>query len=254
MVANTDARPRPRRSQCGIKKSTVLKKKPPDEEKCPKPNMLCPGFQAAVAAARFTRAKLYSTMPTHEELNSAEALQLLGVINNLLESISGLFQRTWKKMLRKAFPELEGMDLPNMLQNLVVRCWMLRRILFSQNGLHDFVEFCAGQGNLSMECVHLRLFGAAMDVDYSPDHNMMTATGLRVMIDCISKSKVAALNWWGTKCSSHVPACAVHHKRKAENGYWGDESLEWVRDGNLQQVPHYMKDDKLALAASPAGK
>ena len=120
-----------------------------------------------------------------------------------------------------------------MLQILAVRCWTLRGFKRSK---HDFVEFCAGQGNLSSECMRLGMFGATLDIDYTPDHNMMTATGLRVMIDCISKSKVGALNWWGTKCSSHVRACYYHHQRNEDNGFWGNQSLDWVRDGNLQQV------------------
>jgi len=217
-----------------------IRKKCKQEEKEPHekfPNMKMPAFQAAVAAARFTQAKLYSSMPTPEDLAKEDALQILGVINCLLESIPSFFQRTWMKMLHKAFPELQGVvELPWVLQQLVVRCWMLRRA--KRSYLHDFVEFCAGQGNLSRECMHLGLFGATLDVDYTPDHNMMTPIGLRVMIDCISKSKVAALNWWGTKCSSHVQICYRHHQRKEENGFWGDESFWWVRDGNIQQVPH----------------
>ena len=201
------------------------------------PNLKKPVFQTAVAAARFTRAKLYSTMPTREELEKEDALQILGVINTLLESVPIYFQTTWMEMLHKAFPELQSVvRLPLVLQMLVVRCWMLRRA--KRSYLHDFVEFCAGQGNLSMECMNLRMFGATFDIDYTPDHNMMTATGLRVMIDCISKSKVGALNWWGTKCSSHVSACYYHHQRGPENGFWGNQRLPWVRDGNLQQVPH----------------
>ena len=199
------------------------------------PNMKMPAFQAAVGAARFTRAKLYSSMPTHEDLNTREALQMLTVINSLLQRISNFFQRSWAKMLQKAFPELRGVALGQMLQMLVVRCWMLRSV--RRSTLHDFVEFCAGQGNLSSECLRLGMFGASLDVEYTPDHNMMTATGLRIMIDCISKSRVSALNWWGTKCSSHVRACYHHHQRSEDNGFWGDESFDWVRDGNLQQVP-----------------
>ena len=140
-------------------------------------------------------------------------------------------------MLHQAFPELRAVtELPVLLQSLVVRCWMLRRA--KRSYLNDFVEFCAGQGNLSRECMCLQLFGAALDIDYTPDHNMMTKTGLRIMIDCISRSKVAALNWWGTKCSSHVAACLYHHQRGEENGSWGNEELDWVRAGNIQQVPH----------------
>ena len=126
------------------------------------------------------------------------------------------------------------MVLAQMLQALVVRCWMLRRWKWSN--LHDFVEFCAGQGNLSTECMHLGMFGATLDIEYTPEHNMMTATGLRIMVDCISKSKISALNWWGTKCSSHVPSCYSSHNRNESNGFRGDGSLWWVRDGNLQQV------------------
>lgn len=199
------------------------------------PNMKMPAFQAAVAVAKFNGSKLYSTMPTHEELNTPKALHMLGVINGLLDGIEPFFQRTWTKMLQRAFPELRGHELAQMLQIIVVRCWTLR--IFKCSNLHDFVEFCAGQGNLSRECLLLGMFGATLDIDYTPDHNMMTAKGLRIMIDCISRSKILALNWWGTKCSSHVPACYFHHQRKEANGFWGDQSLDWVRNGNLQQVP-----------------
>ena len=174
-------------------------------------------------------------MPAHEIYSNC-ALDMYGMIHKFCERVPRIHQRSWKKMLCKTYPELAGETLPRMMHKLVVRCWVLRRTL-TQAERHDFVEFCAGQGNLSSECIRLGMAGATLDIDYTPDHNMMTARGLRIMIDCISRSKISALHWWGTRCSSHVPACYFHHQRNEANGFWGDESLDWVRNGNLQQVP-----------------
>ena len=116
-----------------------------------------------------------------------------------------------------------------------VRCWTLRTSL-DPIALHDFIEFCAGQGNLTAECLKLRLYGLALDVIYNEDHDMMTRVGLRVMIDSISETKLAALTWWGTRCSSFVGMSRYYHQRCLANGFWGNENYEFVRDGNMMQV------------------
>lgn len=117
-----------------------------------------------------------------------------------------------------------------------MRCWALRAIL-DPSALHDFIEFCAGQGNLTAECLKLRLFGMALDIIYNEDHNMMTRVGLRLMIDIISESKPGAMNWWGTRCSSFVGMSRRHHQRCQVNGFWGNyKKYGFVRDGNMMQV------------------
>jgi len=103
--------------------------------------------------------------------------------------------------------------------------------------LHGFIEFCAGQGNMTAECLKLRLFGLCLDIIYNEDHNMLTQVGLRVMIDCISETMPGAMNWWGTRCSSFVGMSRKHHRRTVANGFWGHESFAFVRAGNMMQVP-----------------
>ena len=117
-----------------------------------------------------------------------------------------------------------------------MRCWTLRAIL-DPIALHDFIEFCAGQGNLTAECLKLRMYGLALDIMYNEDHDMMTRVGLRVMIGSISETKPGALTWWGTRCSSFVSMCRHHHERCTANGFWGNDEYKFVRDGNMMQVP-----------------
>ena len=127
----------------------------------------------------------------------------------------------------------DGLD--RMLSKLVLRCWRLRTSA-QPYALHDFIEFCTGQGNLTLACLMSRMHGVALDRQYHPDHNTITRIGLRIWIDCISQTKPGAMTWWGTQCSSFVVMCKVHHKRSADNGFWGDCKHRFVREGNIMQL------------------
>ena len=74
---------------------------------------------------------------------------LLRAIVEVLQGVPRRHRRTWKNMLVRAFPELENNELDQILAKLVVRCWRLRASA-KPYALHDFIEFCAGQGNLTM--------------------------------------------------------------------------------------------------------
>ena len=200
------------------------------------PNMRMGAFEAAAHAARLKLTKQYTTMPLEEPLQAPEAILLLEAIAELLKGVPSRHRRTWQKMLSRAFPELGGIRLDKALQKLVVRCWVLRASL-DPIALHDFVEFCAGQGNLKAESLKLQLYGVALDIRYSKDYNMITRVGLRIMIDCISEAKPGALNWWGTQCSSFVAMSKNHRRRSDENGFRGNEKYAFVRNGNMMQVP-----------------
>ncbi len=82
-----------------------------------------------------------------------------------------------------------------------------------------------------------KMKGLALDLRYHPDHNMTTRVGLRLWIDCASASKPGAMEWFGTRCSSFVGLSRRHHKRSVSNGYWGDQGLKFVREGNIMIVP-----------------
>jgi len=202
------------------------------------PNMSNLAFNAAANAARLNLSGRFISFPSDDELKTMpEAAGLRNVVAQCLKGVPRRFRRSWRKMLSRAFPELENCDLDQMLIKLVVRCWRLRATA-KPYALHDFVEFCAGEGNLTMACLMHLMHGVALDIAYQPDdHNMLTRVGLRVWIDTISETNVAAMVWWGTRCSSFVGMSRRYHNRRVDNGYWGDCRYDFVRVGNMMQVP-----------------
>ena len=197
------------------------------------PNVNMVAFEAAAGTA-LKLTKQYTTMPSDDELKFPDATVVLEATAEFLKGIPGSHLRSWQRKLNSAFPELGAAKLDQALQKLVVRCWSLRASI-DPSALHDFVEFCAGQGNLTAECLKLRMYGLALDILYKEDHNMITRAGLQVMLDSISESKPGALNWWGTRCSSFVGMSRYHHSRSEENGFWGSSNYAFVRVGNMSQ-------------------
>jgi len=200
------------------------------------PNMNMLPFKAAANIAKFSLTPRLTSFPLDAELNGmTDADSISEVIVEFLRSINQLHKQTWQKMLIDAYPELANNTLERLLVKLVVRCWKLRSNINHSN-LHDFIEFCAGQGNLTTECLKALMHGVAVDIQYHPDHNMLTCIGLRVWIDCISEAKPGALVWHATRCSSFVNMSRRHHMRSAKNGFWGNCQYAFVREGNMMQV------------------
>ena len=167
-------------------------------------NMHILAFQSA-ASQTLKLSTRYVHFPDAENLTEGPASnQLLNAIVVFLHDIPRRHRRTWTKMLRRAYPELNNNNtLDQLIHKLVLRCWRLRNTS-NPSILNDAIEFCAGEGNLTMQCLEHGLVASALDLKYHPDHNMITRVGLRLMIDCISETKPGALNWWGTRCSSFV--------------------------------------------------
>ena len=200
------------------------------------------GHPAFCAAATGIASKLrltdrFVTMPSEKDLQEPDAIAMHGFINKALQFVPRQHQKTWQKMLVASFPEIKrSCPLDHILLILVVRCWQLRDTA-GPSALHEFVEFCAGFGNLTLACLQAMLHCVALDVEYHPDQNMLTRIGLRVWIDVISETKPLASCWWGTRCSSFVGLSRRHHQRSVENGFWGNDLMDFVREGNMMQVP-----------------
>ena len=206
-------------------------------------NMALPCFYAATCW-RLKLKKRYVTFPSDEDLQSHEVNLLRPALQDFLASVPRCHRKHWQKLLRKAYPELKQDTLQSIMLKLVVRSWRLKasgRLI----ALHDFIEFCAGQGNLSAECGLAMMKGLAMDVAYHSDHNMLTRLGLRCWIDAVSEAKEGAMIWFGTRCSSFVGMCRNQHHRVAANGFWGDEHYSFVRDGNMMMVTTKIESWKL---------
>jgi len=199
-------------------------------------NMQNPVFRASAMAAKLNLTPRFTTMPSKTQLIEADAVCLHTYIEEALQLVPDEHRRTWQKMLLRAFPEIPDGPLVLIFLTLVVRCWQLRRTA-KPNALHHFVEFCSGQGNLTLACLQEMLHCVATDVEYHPDQNMVTRIGLRIWVDVISETVPGAGCWWGTRCSSFVGVCRRHHKRSEANNFWGDTNLNFVNKGNMMQVP-----------------
>ena len=219
----------------GARRKTKRKRKSTDPPPCP--NMQLPCFKAATSVRLRLTRRFTTFMPDDELQQSEEAAQLGEQIGKFLGNVPRRHRRHWQKFLRLAYPELKANSLQDAMVKLVIRCWHLRSSA-RPFALHDFIEFCAGQGNLSVQCLKSFLHGLALDKIYHSDHDMMTRVGLRCWIDAAGETRPGAMVWFGTRCSSFVGMCRYHHNRVEANGYWGNEKHQFVRDGNMQMVTY----------------
>lgn len=195
-----------------------------------------PAF-AAAASSSLRLASPFVDFPSDSALLSWYP-QVRTDVSDFLLSEAGFAKRHWPKLIKRAYPELRNDSLEDMLVKLVVRAYLIRHNLLITRPvrLHDFIEYCAGKGNLTLQCLKARLYGLCFDKDYSSDHNMMTGVGLRCMLDAMAECQLHAGVWFGTKCSPFVGLCRNNHKRAASNGFWGLRKKPFVRAGNLQMV------------------
>jgi len=114
-------------------------------------NLAVPAFAAATSTRRRLRPP-FIELPTPDEL--AVFPEVRKVIIDFLSAEAGLAKLHWPKLIGRAFPELKDDTLENKLVKLVVRSYIIRVNLLATNphAMHDCIEFCAGQGNLTLEC------------------------------------------------------------------------------------------------------
>ena len=110
-------------------------------------------------------------------------------------------------------------------------CHDQRRV--RQSAKYHFVEFFAGNGNLSRELLRDGWEGVAVDIKYSADHNLLSVRGLRLAINAVLETHSGGLLSFGTPCSSFVKICRYSAKSSMENGWMGDESQSLAcQEGN----------------------
>jgi hypothetical protein len=139
----------------------------------------------------------------------------------------------WGVMLQGAFPELcvrKYNSLDRMLLALILRCKQYR--CHDATQLHDFIEYGCGGGALTLECLREGLCGVGLDKLAGLAQNALHPLGLRLWVNELSVTRDKAVTWFGTQCSSFVPLCLSTSKRSCANGYLGDETRLFVREGN----------------------
>ena len=158
-------------------------------------------------------------------------------------------QQMWPGLLRLCFPELNCSTLEDMLVNIVGKGLFLREQHFkfsngwlssSESGFEgfhpfDFIEFFAGSANLSKELLR-KFHGCAFDILFEEGHDALSSGGLKVFILALCLTTEQALVWIATQCSSFVSLCVSVSKRKAQNCWMGDQSREFVLNGNCQMI------------------
>ena len=124
------------------------------------PNMNNVAFQAAASAAKLMLTTRFLVFPSDKYLKAPDVNNILQLITQVLLDVPSWHQKSWRKMLIGAFPELDSDNnsLSQIIAKLVLRCHYLRATA-KPYALHDFVEFCAGQGNLTMACLMEMMHG-----------------------------------------------------------------------------------------------
>ena len=160
-----------------------------------------------------------------------EHYSLYASIGSFLEN--GRRCDAWLSHIHAAYPELQKDTLHDALFRLVMRCFRNR----ASNPSHpnyDFVEFCAGVGNITFQLLKNKFVGLAIDIEYGQHQDMTSPEGTRLWLDVVGDTRIHSMNWLGTKCSPFVRINKNNNKRCQENQYLGDVTKEFVRVGNLQ--------------------
>ena len=115
---------------------------------------------------RLRPQRLFTTFPDDAQLGLFPEVRQQVVW--FLSTEAGLAKRHWPKLIKRVYPELKEYPLEDILVRLVVRSFLIRHELMRTRRvrLHDCVEFCSGQGQLTLAC---RLAGAIpceLDIEF----------------------------------------------------------------------------------------
>lgn len=144
-------------------------------------------------------------------------------------STSGHAARVWPQIFALCFPFMAGKNLCEIMVMLALRA--VRNQSLEQDH-DDFMEVFAGTGNLTLAMLMAGFCGSAYDVLFHEDHDALSSKGLKLLCDAMGALKRRGLCWFGTKCSSWVVLCRHQSQRCAGNHFLGDQSREFVVNGN----------------------
>jgi len=140
--------------------------------------------------------------------------------------------------LHLAFPEYCSLDLVAIYTQL--RAWLARARHESQDALCHWLEYFAGEAQLTAGMQSKGLRAKAFDVVYNDradvEHSALTAAGFRYWVLSLCFTDKGADQWHGIVCSSWVFMCRSVTKRQLNVNVpariWGDESKPIVAQGN----------------------
>jgi hypothetical protein len=149
-------------------------------------------------------------------------------------------EQAYGQALTTAFPEYSDLLVEEICCQLLCASVLVREAAVTwqpSRKLSEFLEFFAGDGNLSSAMERAGVPTKAFDVRYTtPDagmQNLMTSKGLRYAFVSIIFTTKDADVWAGIVCSSWVWVSRGTTKRSNDaTMIWGDEQIPSVRLGN----------------------
>jgi hypothetical protein len=149
-------------------------------------------------------------------------------------------EHAYRQALATAFPEYSGLSVEEISLQLLCACVLVRRAAVdwpNSRKLSGFLEFFAGDGNLSSAMEGAGVLTKAFDVRYTTPEaemqNLLTARGLRYALVSIIFTTKEVDVWAGIVCSSWVWVSRGTTKRgKDATMIWGDERIPSVTLGN----------------------
>lgn len=142
----------------------------------------------------------------------------------------GLAATLWKTIIDSACPTLQGFGIAKQLDLLVLLALRNRQ---THQELNDFVEFFAGNANLSYELIRVGLKGVRLDKSYGGEmHDIQTPVGFKTYLHELLMVRKGGCVWLGTQCSSFLVICKWQSQRSCANNFLGDSSKQFVEVGN----------------------
>lgn len=98
----------------------------------------------------------------------------------------------------------------------------------------EVLEIWAGVGSIARAAGRRGMRAETIDKDHgSETSNLLTSKGFLHAINLVLRLKIGGLLWMAPVCSSFVWLSSSHAKRGPENDFRGDQTQEFVQEGNL---------------------
>ena len=167
------------------------------------------------------------------------------IVNSLNETIGSFLDfdnasgaaaaGAWPGMLEASYPTLTGIPLHDQVLKFGLHVFEER--YQHDGGRYSLVEYWAGSAIIAK--IHARETGGAvvaLDKSFHESQDCLTALGRRLWLDTLAASAHNSINWMGTQCSSFTFLLRSQSGRRRSNGWLGDETQPFVRDGNGQML------------------
>ena len=96
----------------------------------------------------------------------------------------------------------------------------------------DVVEVFSGVASIVKGAVNKGFRAEPFDLVATPEHDITDEHGFQRALQLVLRVRPGGLVTMAPQCSSFVSACANNHQRKRSNHFYGDETKQFVREGN----------------------